>query len=301
MHDRFQKLASQPLEKLFKNAHSDSTAPESQQGRGSNGHEERNPGFGERDQWDRAAKNAHDCRGLRVRAERLLNTGRGRSPGAGGEGEVSAQRRFAAPQPPAPAFPGARRPERARRRRSPRLRPRRLTAHRAPRPSAPSPRAAASLTREPCRRRSNASSSSSTSPNTSSSRHRSTAGLSSSSARRFRCRSRLSSSAATAIAAAAALGRAGGFRWDEGAALRGGPPGPAAALRSGFFRLLRSSLAPALRSGLARLLRSGGIVGLEKKRRRSRGASLRVRRRGAFAAAAEAPRGRKEPARPART
>lgn len=92
---------------------------------------------------------------------------------------------------------------------------------------------------------------------------------------------------------AAAFGRAGGFRWDEGAAVRGGPPGLAPAFRSGLAR--------GLWPGFARLLRCGGIFGLEKQRRRSRGNRLRVRRGAWLSAVAEAPGARKEAARPLST
>lgn len=173
------------------------------------------------------------------------------------------------PQVPQAPPPGPRLPPRTRRQRVP-----------APRARPPA------LTREPRSRRSSASSSSSTSPKTSCSRHRSAAGLSSSSVRRFRCRSRLSSSAAAATTAVTALGAAVcpacGVRWDERAAFRGVPPLPSLA----FF----PGIAPALRSALVRLLRSGGILSSEEKRRRSRGAPLRMCRGVSLAAAAQ-PRG----------
>lgn len=139
----------------------------------------------------------------------------------------------------------------------------------------------ASLTRELRSRRSSASSSSSTSPKTSCSRHRSAAGLSSSSTRRFRCRSRLSSSAAV-TALGAARCPACGARWDERAAFRGVPPLPGRACFPGIV--------PALRSAFVRLRRSGGIPRAEEKRKRSRGAPLRMCQ-GVWLTAAAQPQG----------
>lgn len=178
-------------------------------------------------------------------------------------------------RPSATVVPGPSHLSTRRQRSPPRLRPRGLASRRAPRRSVCPLSKQAFLTRELRSRCSSASSSSSTSPNTSCSRQRSAAGLSSSSVRRLRCRSRLSSSSSAAAAAAAAdtalgaaLGPAGSVRWDERAAFPGVLPLPGLAFLP--------DIAPALRSGFVRLLRSGGILNSEEKRRRSRGALLRM-------------------------